>query len=92
MTGAQVLHNSQFLLTTSLYLGPLRVQVALVSGDLDHAHSSHSNVSWTPDVLSGAGQFCLYQVFDCPPWQDDVLKVYAYTVIQQGTEAVNQSE
>ena len=43
-------------------------------------------------TLSGVGQFCLYQVLDCPPLQEDLLEVYADTVIQKGMEAVNQSE
>lgn len=61
--GARVLYNSRILVTTSLYLGAVCVELALLSWDLDHVHSYHSNALLTADFLLGAGQFFLYQVF-----------------------------
>ena len=53
--GARVLYNSWILVTTSLYLGAVCVELALLSWD--HVHSYHSNTLLTADFLSGAGQF-----------------------------------
>ena len=65
----------------------------MLSGDLGHVYSCHNRVSWTDDILSGTGQFCLYQVLArlCP-LTGRFARSPPDTVIQQEMEAVNQSE